>query len=100
MNQLIEVYGAPEAIRMDNGPEMTFETFTQWAKEKGIALLFIQPGKPNQNALVERCNKRFRDEVLDVNLFNSIAEAQESDEVVLTPYSSTVGIFNLPIVFL
>ena len=36
MDQLIEVYGAPpEAIRMDNGPEMTSETFTEWAKEKG-----------------------------------------------------------------
>jgi putative transposase len=35
MDQLIEVYGAPEAIRMDNGPEMTSEMFTEWAKEKG-----------------------------------------------------------------
>ena len=46
MNQLIEVYGAPEAIRMDNGPEMTFETFTQWAKEKGIALLLFSLANP------------------------------------------------------
>jgi putative transposase len=52
INQLIEVYGAPEAIRMDNCTEMTSETFTEWAKEKGIALLFIQPGKPNQNAFI------------------------------------------------
>ena len=59
MNQLIEVYGAPQAIRMDNGPEMTSDTFTEWAKEKGITLLFIQPGKPNQNAFVERFNRSF-----------------------------------------
>ena len=78
MNQLIEVYGAPQAIRMDNGPEMTSDTFTEWAKEKGITLLFIQPGKPNQNAFVERFNRSFREEVLDANLFNSIAEAQEA----------------------
>jgi len=45
----------------------------EWATEKGIALLFIQPGKPNQNAFVERFNSSFRDEVLDANLFNSIA---------------------------
>lgn len=87
MNQLIEVYGAPEAIRMDNGPEMTSETFTEWAKEKGIALLFIQPGKPNQNAFVERFNRSFRDEVLDANLFNSIAEAQEAAEIWVMDYN-------------
>jgi len=87
MNQLIEVYGAPEAVRMDNGPEMTSETFTEWAKEKGIALLFIQPGKPNQNAFVERFNRSFRDEVLDANLFNSIAEAQEAAEIWVMDYN-------------
>jgi len=48
---------------------------------RSIALLFIQPGKPNQNAFVERFNRSFRDEVLDANLFNSIAEAQEAAEI-------------------
>ena len=66
---------------MDKGPEMTSETFTEWTKEKGTLLLFIQPGKPNQNAFVGRFNRSFRDEVLDANLFNSIAEAQEAVEV-------------------
>jgi putative transposase len=63
---------------MENGPEMTSDTFTAWATEKGITLLFIQPTKPNQNAFFERFNRSFRDEVLDANLFNSIAEPQES----------------------
>ena len=87
MNQLIEVYGMPKAIRVDNGPEMTSESFIEWAKEMGIALLFIQPGKPNQNAFVERFNRSFRDEVLDANLFNSIAEAQEAADVWVTDYN-------------
>ena len=87
MNQLIEVYGVPQAIRMDNGPEMTSETFIEWAKEKGIELLFIQPGKPNQNAFVERFNRSFRDEVLDANLFNSITEAQEAADVWVIDYN-------------
>ena len=60
LNLLIEAYGMPEAIRMDNGTEMTSQTI-EWAEEMGIELLFIQPGKPNQNAFVERFNRSFRD---------------------------------------
>jgi putative transposase len=52
MEQLIEVYGKPQAIRLDNGPEMTSQGFTDWAEQHGIQLLFIQPGKPNQNAFI------------------------------------------------
>jgi putative transposase len=87
MNQLIEVYGIPKAIRLDNGPEMTSEAFIEWAKEKGIELLFIQPGKPNQNAFVERFNRSFREEVLDANLFNSISEAQEAADDWVIDYN-------------
>ena len=47
MDQLIEVYGAPQAIRLDNGPEMTADAFTDWGRLHGIRLLHIQPGKPN-----------------------------------------------------
>jgi putative transposase len=50
-------------------------------RKRGIALMFIQPGMHNQNAFVERFNRSFRDEVLDANLFNSIAEAQEAAEI-------------------
>ena len=87
MNQLIEVYGIPKAIRLDNGPEMTSEAFIEWAREKGIELLFIQPGKPNQNAFVERFNRSFREEVLDANLFNSISEAQEAADDWVIDYN-------------
>ncbi len=47
------------------------------SKEQGIILMFIQLGKPNQNAFVERFNRSFRDEVLNANLFNSVDQAQE-----------------------
>lgn len=77
MNEFLEFYGKPEAIRLDNGPELTSESFTDWAKEHGIELRFIQPGKPNQNAFIERFNKSFRDEVLDAHLSNTLSEAQE-----------------------
>ena len=61
----MEVYGRPEAIRLDNGPELTADAFVDWAEEHGVKLLFIQPGKPNQNAFIERFNRSFRQEVLD-----------------------------------
>jgi putative transposase len=87
MDQLIEVYGTPAGIRMDNGPEMTSERFVEWAKSKGIELRYIQPGKPNQNAFIERFNKSFRAEVLDAYLFNSLSEAQEVAEHWMMDYN-------------
>lgn len=87
MEQLIEVYGKPQAIRLDNGPEMTSHGFTDWAEQHGVRLLFIQPGKPNQNAFIERFNKSFRVEVLDANLFNSISEVQAAADDWLIDYN-------------
>jgi putative transposase len=87
MNELIEVYGRPTAIRLDNGPELTAELFTDWAKEHGITLRFIQPGKPNQNALIERFNKSLREEVLDANLFNTLSEVQQAVDEWITDYN-------------
>jgi len=87
MSELVEFYGKPQAIRLDNGPELTAESFTEWAKEQGIELRFIQPGKPNQNAFIERFNKSFREEVLNANLFNTMSEAQEAADVWLTDYN-------------
>ena len=50
-------------------------------------MLFIQPGKPNQNAFFERFNRGFREQVLDANFFNSIAEAQEAADGWLMDYN-------------
>jgi putative transposase len=72
MDQLIELHGKPEALRLDNGSELTSHAFPDWARERGIALRFIKPGKPNQNAYIERFNKTYREEVLNAYLFESI----------------------------
>jgi putative transposase len=77
MEELIEFYGKPKAIRMDNGPEMTSAKFVSWAERHGIELRYIQPGKPNQNAFVERFNRSVRQEVLNAWLFDSLAQAQQ-----------------------
>ena len=87
MNQLIEVYGKPEAVRLDNGPELTADVFVDWAKEHKVKLMFIQPGKPNQNAFVERFNRSFREEVLDAWLFNAVSEVQSAADDWMTDYN-------------
>lgn len=77
LSQIIEWRGKPKYIRCDNGPEYISATLYAWSKKHGITLLFIQPGKPTQNAYVERFNKTVRHEWLDMNLFESIEQAQE-----------------------
>jgi putative transposase len=87
MDQLIELHGKPLALRLDNGSELTSHAFTDWAKERNIALRFIQPGKPNQNAYIERFNRTYRTEVLDAYLFNSIEQVQETTDHWLPEYN-------------
>lgn len=58
-------HGLPQVLRTDNGPEFLGEAFTSWAKVAGMAIQYIQPGKPNQNAYLERFNRTYRDELLD-----------------------------------
>ncbi|MEB3214394.1 MAG: DDE-type integrase/transposase/recombinase [Leptolyngbyaceae bacterium] len=60
MGELIEFYGKPKVIQMDNGPEMPSAKFVSWAEQQGIKLRHIQPGKSNQNAFVQRFNHGIR----------------------------------------
>ncbi|WP_442220865.1 IS3 family transposase [Rhizobium sp. 2YAF20] len=77
LNQIIEWRGKPFAIRVDNGPEYVSGKLMEWAENQGIALNHIQPGKPQQNAYVERYNRTLRHEWLDQYIIESIEEAQE-----------------------
>ena len=67
--QLKRDHGLPPVLRSDPGPQFPGEAFTAWAKANGVALLYIQPGKPNQNAYIERFKRTFREAVLDPHLF-------------------------------
>lgn len=68
----------PQVLRTDNGPEFLGEAFVQWAKDQGMAIQYIQPGKPNQNAFIERFNRTFREEVLDQHLFVRLEDVREA----------------------
>lgn len=76
LEQIIEWRGKPHAIRCDNGPEYISQTLKDWTIKNQITLLYIQPGKPTQNAYIERFNRTARHEWLDLHLFESIEQAQ------------------------
>jgi putative transposase len=77
LEMAIEQYRSPQRIRVDNGPEFISGALSRWCTHKGIQLDFIEPGKPTQNAYVERFNKSFRYEVLDVYAFTTLNEARD-----------------------
>jgi putative transposase len=77
LDQIIEWRGKPQAIRSDNGPEYISGVLQVWAKQREIRLDYIQPGKPQQNAYVERYNRTVRYDWLGHYLFETIAEVQE-----------------------
>ena len=88
LNRIIEWRGAPKAIRVDNGPEYISGTLVEWAEKQGIGLNYIQPGKPQQNAYVERYNRTVRQEWLDQTIIESIEEAQDHATQWLWTYNN------------
>lgn len=64
----------PKRIRTDNGPEFLSKAFVEFCTCHDIELCYIQPGKPSQNAYIERFNRTFREDVLDAYLFQSLQE--------------------------
>jgi putative transposase len=88
LDQIIEWRGKPRVIRSDNGSEMCSREFQTWAKKRNIRLQFIQPGKPTQNAYVERFNRTVRHEWLDEHIFESIDHAQQTATEWLWRYNN------------
>lgn len=77
LDRLIEQYGKPQELRCDNGPEFLSHALTDYCKQKLINIKYIQPGKPTQNAYIERFNRSYREDILDAYLFDCIHELRE-----------------------
>lgn len=71
---LEEEVGLPQNIRVDNGPEFISKKLKEWCNNKHIRLKYIQPGKPVQNAFIERFNRIFRDDILDAYWFEDLEQ--------------------------
>ena len=68
--------GSPMFIRSDNGPEFVSEILRQWLRELGVKTAYIEPGSPWENGYIESFNGRFRDELLNGEIFDTIVEAR------------------------
>ncbi len=77
LEQVIEWRGAPQVIRCDNGPEYVSGALQRWASARGICVAYIQPGKPQQNAYIERYNRTVRYEWMSQYVFDDLASAQQ-----------------------
>ena len=87
LEQLKETRGLPEMIRADNGPEFISYRLDAWCRENRVQLIFIQPGKPMQNAYIERCNRSIREDLLNAYLFKSLAEVNKKAQEWKTDFN-------------
>ena len=74
--ELVRRRGAPIYVRCDNGPEFISEALKRWCLRSGARTSFIEPGAPWQNAFVESFNGRMREELLNLEVFDSVFEAK------------------------
>jgi len=97
LDSLIRLYGKPATIVSDNGTELTSRAILEWQNQTGVAWHYIAPGKPTQNAFIESFNGRLRDELLNEEVFTSLADARRKlaiwryDYNTVRPHSALNG---------
>lgn len=87
LEKIARTRGYPKQLRVDNGPENISQEMKSWAKQHGVHLHYIQPGKPAQNAYIERFNRTYREEVLNMHLFRNIDQVQQITDRWLKEYN-------------
>lgn len=88
LDQLAATRPLPATIVVDNGPEFTSRALDRWAYERGVALHFIRPGKPVDNAFIESFNGKFRDECLNEEVFLDLLDARTKIEAYRVDYNT------------
>ena len=68
--------GVPEYIRSDNGPEFIAKLLREWLTRLQVQTLYIEPGSPWENGYIESFNGKLRDELLNMEIFDTLDEAQ------------------------
>lgn len=68
----IQEHGKPDGIQVDNGTEFTSNDFVAWAYDRGFAIHFITPGRPVEDAVIERFNRKLRDQCLNADSFEQV----------------------------
>lgn len=98
LTRLTEQHGRPRRIVTDNGPEFTGRAVDQWAHANGVELVFIRPGKPVENSIIESFNGRVRDECLNLHWFTTLGDARRTIELWrhdfnhVRPHSALAGL--------
>lgn len=87
LEEIVSWRGKPMSLRVDNGPEFISYKLQDWCKEMGIDIKFIQPGKPTQNAYIERFNRSYRTGILDAYLFKDLYEVRMLTEEWMEDYN-------------
>ncbi len=88
LDQLAAKFGAPRFIRSDNGGQFIAYVVQRWALTRGITLAYIEPGKPWQNGFAESFVGTYRREVLDAEVFMSLAESHIISSLWLHMYNT------------
>ena len=88
VKRVIEWRGKPEEIRSDNGTEFIAKVFGDFCSTSEINHIRIQKGKPMQNGFIERFNRTYREDVLDMHIFENVNQVKEKTDEFMMDYNN------------